>query len=147
MSAGVPFIGKSGELLEELLGQVGLGRPDVYIDNALACMPPGIDLDLFLRNVRREAKEEGLDYVSPIDCCRPRLLREMGARRCLKCDLFELGAQRCSCVEPRWSLWAHRTMPKCVVPMGNASLLSLIGVAGITKRRGAPWEPKHGEAH
>jgi DNA polymerase len=39
--AGLPFVGRSGQLLERLLGEVGLAREDVFIQNVLCCRPPG----------------------------------------------------------------------------------------------------------
>jgi uracil-DNA glycosylase family 4 len=38
---GLPFVGRSGQLLEALLGEVGLARADVYIANVVKCRPPG----------------------------------------------------------------------------------------------------------
>jgi len=38
---GIPFVGKAGKVLDELLGSVGLRRSDVYIANMLKCRPPG----------------------------------------------------------------------------------------------------------
>jgi len=38
---GVPFVGPSGLLLEELLGEIGLTRDAVYIANVVKCRPPG----------------------------------------------------------------------------------------------------------
>jgi DNA polymerase len=38
---GVPFVGAAGKLLEQLLGDVGLSRDDVFIANTLKCRPPG----------------------------------------------------------------------------------------------------------
>jgi DNA polymerase len=38
---GLPFVGPSGDLLERLLGEIGLGRSDVYIANVVKCRPPG----------------------------------------------------------------------------------------------------------
>lgn len=37
---GLPFVGRSGELLEQLLGEIGLTRRDVYIANVVKCRPP-----------------------------------------------------------------------------------------------------------
>jgi DNA polymerase len=37
---GEPFVGKSGKLLDQLLGEIGLDRPDVYIANVVKCRPP-----------------------------------------------------------------------------------------------------------
>ncbi|MGA9761890.1 MAG: uracil-DNA glycosylase [Gaiellaceae bacterium] len=37
---GIPFVGAAGKLLERLLGEIGLGREDVFIGNVLKCRPP-----------------------------------------------------------------------------------------------------------
>ena len=37
---GLPFVGPSGNLLEELLGEIGLTRGQVYIGNVVKCRPP-----------------------------------------------------------------------------------------------------------
>jgi uracil-DNA glycosylase family 4 len=37
---GEPFAGQAGELLEQLLVGIGLGRDDVYLANVLKCRPP-----------------------------------------------------------------------------------------------------------
>jgi DNA polymerase len=38
---GLPFVGQAGKLLDELLGEVGLARRDVFITTVLKCRPPG----------------------------------------------------------------------------------------------------------
>jgi DNA polymerase len=38
---GLPFVGPAGKLLEQLLGEIGLERGDVFINNCLMCRPPG----------------------------------------------------------------------------------------------------------
>ena len=38
---GVPFVGKAGQNLNELLDIAGLRREDVFIANVLKCRPPG----------------------------------------------------------------------------------------------------------
>ena len=38
---GVPFVGQAGKLLDQLLGEIGLTRPDVFVVNVLKCRPPG----------------------------------------------------------------------------------------------------------
>ena len=38
---GVPFVGRSGQLLDELLAKAGLARADVAVANVLKCRPPG----------------------------------------------------------------------------------------------------------
>ena len=38
---GLPFVGRAGQLLSELLGEIGLSREDVFIANVLKSRPPG----------------------------------------------------------------------------------------------------------
>ena len=38
---GLPFVGRAGKLLDQLLEEVGLRRSDVFITNVLLCRPPG----------------------------------------------------------------------------------------------------------
>jgi DNA polymerase len=38
---GIPFVGRAGKLLDQLLGEIGLARGDVFICNTLECRPPG----------------------------------------------------------------------------------------------------------
>jgi uracil-DNA glycosylase family 4 len=38
---GLPFVGPAGKLLDQLLGEIGLERADVFINNCLMCRPPG----------------------------------------------------------------------------------------------------------
>jgi DNA polymerase len=38
---GLPFVGRAGGLLNELLGDIGLDRRDVFVANVLKCRPPG----------------------------------------------------------------------------------------------------------
>jgi len=38
---GEPFVGRAGQLLNQLLGEIGVERDDVYIANVLKCRPPG----------------------------------------------------------------------------------------------------------
>jgi DNA polymerase len=38
---GLPFVGRAGKLLEQLLGEIGMARSEVFIANVLKCRPPG----------------------------------------------------------------------------------------------------------
>ena len=37
---GRPFVGRAGQLLDELLGEIGFARPDVFVANVVKCRPP-----------------------------------------------------------------------------------------------------------
>ena len=38
---GEPFVGAAGQLLNQLLTEIGIAREDVYINNTVNCRPPG----------------------------------------------------------------------------------------------------------
>src|SRR6516165_6951781 len=38
---GLPFVGRAGRLLDQLLEEIGLERKNVWICNVLKCRPPG----------------------------------------------------------------------------------------------------------
>src|SRR3954467_4542395 len=38
---GKPFVGQAGQLLDTLLGEIGMDRSQVFIANVLKCRPPG----------------------------------------------------------------------------------------------------------
>src|SRR5919197_1936235 len=58
---GRPFVGAAGKLLEELLGEIGMSRDDVFIANVLKSRPPG----------NRDPQLE------EIEACKPYLMRQI----------------------------------------------------------------------
>ena len=38
---GIPFAGPSGRVLDQLLGEAGLSRQEIYLTNVVKCHPPG----------------------------------------------------------------------------------------------------------
>lgn len=52
---GLPFVGRSGEVLDELLKSIGLGREEIYLTNINKCHPPG----------NRDPKEEEQEACMP----------------------------------------------------------------------------------
>jgi DNA polymerase len=38
---GLPFVGRAGQLLDQLLDEIGMKRNEVFVANALKCRPPG----------------------------------------------------------------------------------------------------------
>jgi uracil-DNA glycosylase len=58
---GLPFVGRAGKLLDQLLGEVGLERADVFITNVLKSRPPG----------NRDPE------LAEIDACKPYLQRQI----------------------------------------------------------------------
>jgi uracil-DNA glycosylase len=58
---GLPFVGRAGKLLDQLLEEIGLSRPDVFVANVVKCRPPG----------NRDPEQH------EIDSCRPYLHRQI----------------------------------------------------------------------
>lgn len=138
VQVGIPFVGASGNYLENLLGRLEVSRTEVWVDNAIACFPPGGDLDAYLQRAKKEGKEAKLEWHHPVDCCRPRLFRALGIPPCKLCGKWLSGpdALVCRCPKPLPVTWSHHPEVPSVVAAGNAALRSLLGVTGITERRG-----------
>lgn len=135
MEVGKPFVGKSGEILEELLAQLRVPRHALFITNATLHFPPGGDLDVF---ITKKKKELGDDFVHPVDACRERLFYELRIPRCHTCGGYYVGSPevRCNCARP---VWAKRETPppEVIIPMGNFALSALLGFTGISNWRGS----------
>src|ERR671916_669077 len=70
---GLPFVGRAGKLLDQLLEEVGLGRSDVFITNVLLCRPPG----------NRDPQPDEIDTCKPylhkkIDLIEPKVICTLG---------------------------------------------------------------------
>jgi uracil-DNA glycosylase family 4 len=76
---GRPFVGPSGFELMRAMQAVGLRRADCHVTNALLCRPPGNKVDKAEKDASARNKRDETDkWLSPVDACRPRLLREIG---------------------------------------------------------------------
>jgi len=70
---GLPFVGRAGKLLDELLAGIGLERADVFIANVLKCRPPGN------RDPQAGEIEACRDYLSrQVDLIQPRVICTLG---------------------------------------------------------------------
>jgi DNA polymerase len=58
---GLPFVGRAGQLLDELLREIGLDRTQVFVANVVKCRPPG----------NRDPQPD------EIESCRPYLWRQV----------------------------------------------------------------------
>jgi DNA polymerase len=71
---GLPFVGKAGQLLNNMIAAMGLKREQVYIANVVKCRPPGN---------RVPEQEEGATCTPflfrQIDVVRPHVLVALGA--------------------------------------------------------------------
>ena len=70
---GRPFVGRAGELLDELLNKVGLSREDVFITNVVKCRPPD----------NRDPKKDEIETCNPylkrqINLIEPKVIATLG---------------------------------------------------------------------
>ncbi len=70
---GLPFVGRSGQLLDRLLAETGIARGDVYICNVVKCRPPG----------NRDPRPEEVVTCAPflraqLEALKPRVLCALG---------------------------------------------------------------------
>lgn len=81
---GEPFVGRAGQLLNEMLRAIGLQRQTVYIANILKCRPPNN------RDPKAEEAEKCMAYLyRQIALLQPKLIVAVGriaAQRLLKTD-------------------------------------------------------------
>jgi DNA polymerase len=63
---GLPFVGRSGQFLDELLAGIGRSREDVYVTNVVKCRPPG-NRDPLPEEIAacRDFLEAQIEVVSP----------------------------------------------------------------------------------
>jgi uracil-DNA glycosylase family 4 len=71
---GIPFVGRAGQLLNNMIRAMGLNREDVYIANVVKCRPPG----------NRTPEREECDICSPfllrqIAVVNPKVIVALGA--------------------------------------------------------------------
>jgi uracil-DNA glycosylase len=71
---GLPFVGRAGKLLTQMIEAMGLQRKDVYICNVVKCRPPG----------NRQPEEDEVSTCSPflfrqIDVIAPKVIVCLGA--------------------------------------------------------------------
>ncbi len=70
---GLPFVGRAGKLLDEMLRAVGLDRGTVFITNILKCRPPGN------RDPAADEAAACRDYLErQIEMIKPRLVLAVG---------------------------------------------------------------------
>ncbi len=70
---GLPFVGRAGALLTELLAGIGMTREDVWITNVLRCRPPG----------NRDPQPVEIESCQPytyrqVDLIQPRVIGTLG---------------------------------------------------------------------
>src|ERR1700743_751211 len=71
---GLPFVGKAGQLLNNMITAMGLKREEVYIANIVKCRPPGNRTPEFA-----EASTCSQFLVKQIDIVRPKVIVALGS--------------------------------------------------------------------
>jgi uracil-DNA glycosylase family 4 len=70
---GLPFVGRAGKLLDDLLAEVGIQRADTFVTNVICCRPPG----------NRDPLPEEIEACKPylfrkIDLIEPKVICTLG---------------------------------------------------------------------
>ncbi len=73
-ASGLPFVGKAGQLLNNMIAAMGLKREDVYIANIVKCRPPGNRTPEFI-----EATTCSQFLAHQIDIVHPEVIVALGA--------------------------------------------------------------------
>ena len=73
-ASGLPFVGKAGQLLNNMIAAMGLRREEVYIANIVKCRPPGNRTPEFI-----EATTCSQFLVQQIDIVHPEVIVALGA--------------------------------------------------------------------
>ncbi len=73
-ASGLPFVGKAGQLLNNMIAAMGLRRDEVYIANIVKCRPPGNRVPEFV-----EATTCSQFLLRQIDIVRPEVIVALGA--------------------------------------------------------------------
>lgn len=71
---GLPFVGKAGQLLNNMIGAMGLKREQVYIANIVKCRPPGNRTPEFA-----EASTCSQFLLKQIDIVQPKVIVALGS--------------------------------------------------------------------
>lgn len=72
---GLPFVGKSGNLLSRTLDAVGISRPEIFISNIVKCRPPQNRTPL--PSEMKTCKE--LLLIKQIEIIKPKIICTLGA--------------------------------------------------------------------
>ncbi len=73
-ASGLPFVGKAGQLLNNMISAMGVKREEVYIANIVKCRPPGNRTPEFV-----EATTCSQFLVKQIDIVRPQVIVALGS--------------------------------------------------------------------
>ena len=129
---GEPFVGRAGQLLDRIIGAMGLSRAEVYIANVVKCRPPGN------RDPEPEEQETCLPFLrKQIGIIKPEVIVTLG-----RVPLMALIGERVpgiTRVRGNWSaLWAipatYCIGLSCGLPRTRTPPAALRGPCGRARR-------------
>jgi uracil-DNA glycosylase len=112
---GIPFVGRSGKLLDTVLAEVGITRDDCMITNVFLSRPEKDKIDKFFRPVA----ESDSDFINQYGLYRNWVVRDDN-----RIDMERLQAE------------LIEYQPKLIVLLGATALWRLTKASGITGHRG-----------
>lgn len=118
--AGLPFVGRSGEVLNGMLEQVGINRSECFLTNLFSERPPEGVVARFC--IEADDRPVGYDL--------PPLARSPGNLFLAPDRLWELD---------RLNEELNRASPNVIIAMGNVATWALLRVPEITKMRGTVY--------
>lgn len=121
--AGIPFVGTSGRLLDEMLKEANILRREVFFTNVLFTRPPGNKLDEFLVGKKDLPSDYSLLPLRQGKYLHPDLEPEI---RRLRGELNSI-------------------KPNLIICAGGTALWALIGTSSITKFRGSVQPSLYGK--
>lgn len=133
---GLPFTGRSGKLLDEILLEAGLSRDDVYITNIVKCRPPGN------RDPRIDEQERCISYLRhEFAALKPEIvvcLGRVAAQRIIRRD-FKITREHGEFVSKNGTLFTAVFHPSAVLrdPRRRESLVSdFANIVGKLEEKG-----------
>lgn len=111
--SGLPFVGPSGQLLDKMLHEAGIGRHECFVTNVIRKRPAGNDVELFVPSKKKDITPSMVPF-------RGRMVDP--------------------CVVEGFSLLEKEIalcQPEVIIAAGNIALWALTGKTGIKKWRGS----------
>lgn len=110
---GIPFVGASGQELNRMLGEAGIGRNECFITNVCRIRPPKNDINSFIAKAKKDVTSAHVLYKNKHVL--PPIIEGV-----------QLLSKEISMVKPN-----------VIIALGNTPLWCLTSVTGITKWRGS----------
>jgi DNA polymerase I-like protein with 3'-5' exonuclease and polymerase domains/uracil-DNA glycosylase len=108
-----PFVGASGQLLNEMLHEAGIMRSECFLTNVCRLQPPGNDIELWIPKIKKRITE---DMVPLRDKMVKPIVLQGWEMLCREVDMVK---------------------PNIIVAFGNVSMWALTGKWGIKSWRGS----------